>query len=105
MSEILMYTNLAIAGLTILLFFTKKVEQSNFRLLVIGVNLSIVIVSIVLFILKDSATYGTFVKTLSISIYMILFVTYDLATNRLRNILIWSFLVCTTVLISGLLLE
>lgn len=105
MNEILMYTNLAIASLTIILSFTKKVEQPNFRVLVIGVNLFIVIVSIVLFILKDSATYSTFVKTLSISIYMILFVTYDIATNRLRNTLIWSFLVCATVLISGLLLE
>lgn len=104
MNEILIYTNLVLACLTFLLYFTKIVEHPNFRVIVIGVNLSMVVASVVLFLINDSATFNTLIKTLSISIYMVLLVTYELAVNRLRNILIWSFLVCATVLISGFIL-
>ena len=104
MSEIVMYINLVLAGLTIIIYSTKIVEHPNFRVLVIRTNLSMIVVSVVLFLINDSAMFSTLIKTLSISIFMILLVTYELAVNRLRNILIWSFLVCATVLISGMIL-
>ena len=104
MNEIVIYTNLALAVLTIIIYSTNIVEHSNFRGRVIGANLFMIVVSVVLFLINDGATFSTLIKTLSISIYMILLVTYDLTVNRLRHILIWSFLVCATVLISGLIL-
>lgn len=104
MNEILMYANLILACFTFLFYSTKIVEHPNFRVIVIGTNLIMIVVSVVLFLINDSAMFSTLIKTLSISVYMILLVTYELAVNRLRNILIWSFLVCATVLISGMIL-
>ena len=49
MNEIVIYTNLALAVLTIIIYSTNIVEHSNFRGRVIGANLFMIVVSVVLF--------------------------------------------------------